>query len=119
MSTLSDNIRIMVHELDISQTDFAKSIGVTFNYVNMLINGKRHSMSYSLALLIQELFGYSINWILYNKGEKRLDMIKTPVSDHLKEMIHSFASEDIIRVYEYIAKVEHEEARKRKYGRMK
>jgi transcriptional regulator with XRE-family HTH domain len=65
---LSDRLRTVVCDLDISQTRFAETLGVSFTYINCLLNGKRGNISQSLALLIQKLYGYSAQWLLYEEG---------------------------------------------------
>ncbi|MDR2245334.1 MAG: helix-turn-helix domain-containing protein [Treponema sp.] len=65
---LSDRLRTVVCDLDISQTKFADTLGVSFTYINCLINGKRENLSQSLAILIQQLYGYSAQWLLYEEG---------------------------------------------------
>jgi transcriptional regulator with XRE-family HTH domain len=66
---LSDRIRTIVSDLDISQTQFADTLGVSFTYINCLINGKRGNISQSLAILIQKLYGYSAQWLLFDEGD--------------------------------------------------
>jgi plasmid maintenance system antidote protein VapI len=65
---LSDRLRTIVCDLNISQTKFADTLGVSFTYINCLINGKRGNISQSLAILIQVVYGYSAQWILYEEG---------------------------------------------------
>jgi transcriptional regulator with XRE-family HTH domain len=61
---------LVLKELNINQYEFAEQIGIGPNYLSMIINGKRVSISLSLAKLIQEMFGYSSVWLLEGMGEK-------------------------------------------------
>jgi transcriptional regulator with XRE-family HTH domain len=72
MTPVSDNLRTILSELNMSQKDFAQSVGTTFVYINMVVNGKRNSISSQLALLIEEKYGYSANWLLHTKGTKKI-----------------------------------------------
>lgn len=69
MSALSDRIRTILREQNIRQVDFARSLGVSANYVNLLVNGKKDTLSETLALLIQELYGYPAQWILNGRQD--------------------------------------------------
>jgi transcriptional regulator with XRE-family HTH domain len=61
-----------------SQKDFSESLGTSFGYINMVINGRRESISRQLALLIEEKYGYCADWILYNEGDKKYCPFKDP-----------------------------------------
>jgi plasmid maintenance system antidote protein VapI len=56
---LSDRLRTIISDLNISQTKFANTLSVSFTYINCLLNGKRENISQSLAILIQYIYGYS------------------------------------------------------------
>jgi transcriptional regulator with XRE-family HTH domain len=81
---LSDRLRTIIYDLNISQTKFATAPGVSFTYINCLINGRRGNISQSLALLIQLSFGYSVYWVLYGgsniikKNDTYFIVIKIP-----------------------------------------
>ncbi|GBU27248.1 hypothetical protein R84B8_00777 [Treponema sp. R8-4-B8] len=68
---LSDRIRTIVNEIGVSQKDFAKSINVTDSYISKLIRDES-GMANSTALLIEQLYGYSKEWILKGKDPKML-----------------------------------------------
>jgi DNA-binding XRE family transcriptional regulator len=88
----------MLFELDISQTRFAKEIGVSRPYINFILHDKRYKMSSRIANVIQENFGYSSRWILTGKGEK---MMPRQHFDFAKTV--AFLSADELRaVSEYI-----------------
>lgn len=67
---LGDRLRIILKERNIKQVDFARTLGVSANYINLLISGKRGPISDTLAKLIEETYGYSAQWIMTGDGEK-------------------------------------------------
>ncbi|BFH15019.1 helix-turn-helix domain-containing protein [Paenibacillus melissococcoides] len=66
---LKDRIRKIINDQNLKQKDFAESIKVTESYVSNMLSGKRSVISEALASLIQEKFGYSMQWILTGEGE--------------------------------------------------
>lgn len=68
--TLGERIKIILSERNIKQVDFAAALGVSANYVNQLVNGKKVNISDTLAKLIEETYGFSSQWIINGEGEK-------------------------------------------------
>lgn len=68
--TLGERIKIILSERNLKQIDFAETLGVSANYVNQLVNGKKLNISNTLAKLIEETYGYSTQWIITGEGEK-------------------------------------------------
>lgn len=68
--TLGDRLRIILKERNIKQIEFAKVLGVSANYISLLISGKRGPISDTLAKLIEETYGYSAQWVMNGEGEK-------------------------------------------------
>lgn len=68
--SLGERLRIILEERNIKQVDFAKTLGVSANYINLLISGRRGPISDTLAKLIEETYGYSAQWIMTGDGEK-------------------------------------------------
>jgi transcriptional regulator with XRE-family HTH domain len=119
-ANISDNIRIILNELNISQQNFAESVGTTNIYISMIIGGKRKVISQRLALLIQEIYGYSAEWILHGKGEKRLCPFKSKDADkEMKACLKELAPEEIKCVYRYILFLEENENSKRAKRKLK
>lgn len=67
---LSDRIRLMISENGLKQKEFSKSINVTESYISKLIKGES-GLSNSTALLMEERYGYSVDWIL-NGAEPKM-----------------------------------------------
>ena len=70
MKSLSNRIKMILDERKIKQVEFAKTLGVSSNYINQIVNGKKTNISDTLAKLIEERYGYSSCWILTGNGEK-------------------------------------------------
>jgi len=68
--TLGDRLPIILKERNVKQVEFAKVLGVSANYVSLLISGKRGPISDTLAKLIEETYGYSAQWVMNGEGEK-------------------------------------------------
>jgi transcriptional regulator with XRE-family HTH domain len=101
MTKVSGTIRTIIHELNVSQTAFAKSVGISTRYLAMLLSGERSSMSRPLALLIEQYFGYSADWILNGNGEKRPSPLKTDSQrySHIKKMPKKRKNTDLLINY--------------------
>jgi transcriptional regulator with XRE-family HTH domain len=78
METLADRMTLVLKELNVKQYEMAKQVGISANYLNLIVKGKRGSISLSLAKLIQELFGYSAVWLLEGTGKKMIGNRPTP-----------------------------------------
>lgn len=67
---LKDRLRTILDEQNIKQKDLADVIKVTESYVSNMLKGKRNNISESLALLLEQRYGYSSKWILTGEGER-------------------------------------------------
>ena len=70
MTSLSQRIKTILDERKIKQVEFARTLGISANYVNQIVNGKKENISDALSKLIEERYGYSADWILTGNGEK-------------------------------------------------
>ena len=85
--TLGQRIQAILAERKVKQVDFAKTLGISANYVNLLVNGKKTTISDTLAKLIEESYGYSSQWILTGDGAKlAVDEITADKSEVLKKI---------------------------------
>jgi transcriptional regulator with XRE-family HTH domain len=110
MSSVSDNLRTILSELNMSQIDFAKSVGASFGYINMVINSRRTSISRQFALLIEEKYGYSADWILHNEGDKKTSPFKNQKGyKEMKTQINQLSSEEMNHLFKYILFLEKKE----------
>jgi transcriptional regulator with XRE-family HTH domain len=101
---LSDRLRTIVSDLNISQTKFANALGVSFTYINCLLNGKRGNISQSLAILIQCIYGYSAQWILFEEGSvlKKIIQRTLKTRTRLISVLNTLTKEEIDMVIEHI-----------------
>lgn len=67
---LGQRVRTILNERHIKQVDFAKALGISANYVSLIVNDKKETISDTLAKLIEEQYGYAAQWILTGSGPK-------------------------------------------------
>jgi transcriptional regulator with XRE-family HTH domain len=101
---LSDRLRTIVSDLNISQTKFANTLGVSFTYINCLLNGKRENISQSLAILIQYIYGYSAQWILFEEGSVLKKIIRRSLKTRTRliTVLNTLTKEEIDMVIDHI-----------------
>ena len=71
-------MRLILDEQHIKQKDLACAIKVTESYVSNILKGKRCNISEALALLIEQTYGYSAQWVLTGKGEQYISKSNAP-----------------------------------------
>lgn len=69
-----DRIKLILQENKLKQKQFAAEIGVTESYISKLLKDPNIRLSQSLANLIEEKYGYNVDWIL-NEKEPKLKQI--------------------------------------------
>ncbi len=69
-----DRIRQILKENKLKQKQFASAIGVTESYISKLLKDPDIRLSQSLAVLIEEKYGYTAEWVL-NGTEPKLKQI--------------------------------------------
>jgi len=93
--TLGDRLRIVLKEHNLKQVEFAKALGVSANYVSLLISGKRGPISDTLAKLIEETYGYSAQWIMTGDGEKKASPSLSTVKAEFIKKIQKMPDDEI------------------------
>lgn len=93
--TLGDRIKIILSERSIKQVDFAAALGVSANYVNQLVNGKKTNISDTLAKLIEETYGFSAQWIMTGEGEKNTNSSLSSVKIEFIRKIQKMPEDEI------------------------
>lgn len=101
---LKDRLRIVLDEQNIKQKDLAETIKVTESYVSNMLKGKRNNISESLALLLEQKYGYSANWIL-NGIEPKRSKIKdlSPIQRKVISDIEQMDETDLAAVKAFIS----------------
>lgn len=107
--SLSDRIRIIISENGLSQKEFAKSINVTESYISKLIRGDS-GLSKSTATLIEERYGYNVNWIVDGteprmKQDGKMKEL-TPIQRQIIFDIQQMSERDLIAVKSFISTLE-------------
>lgn len=69
-----DRIRQILKENKLKQKEFASVIGVTESYISKLLKDTDIRLSQSLAVLIEEKYGYNAEWVL-NGTEPKLKQV--------------------------------------------
>lgn len=91
--TLGQRIQTILKEQKVKQVEFATTLGISANYVNLIVNDKKTTISETLAKLIEETYGYSYQWILKETGDKlsknNLTIEKNEIIKKIQKMSNS------------------------------
>ena len=63
-TTLADRLNQIVKEQGIKKSVFARSLGISKNYIYILTGGRATKISPTLAILIEQKYGYPAEWVL-------------------------------------------------------
>lgn len=69
-----DRIKLILQENNLKQKQLAAEIGVTESYISKLLKDPNIRLSQSLAVLIEEKYGYTAEWLL-DGAEPKLKQI--------------------------------------------
>jgi transcriptional regulator with XRE-family HTH domain len=90
-----------------SRIDFSKSVGTSFGYLNIVINGRRASISRQLALLIEEKYEYSADWLLHNEGDKKTNPFKSQkIYKEMRKQINQLSYSEMECLYRFVLSLE-------------
>ncbi|GHU81900.1 hypothetical protein FACS189415_1230 [Bacteroidia bacterium] len=81
-TTLDERIRRIIAETGLKKAAFARSLGVTPNYIYVLCGGRVKNISPSLAMLIEQKYGFPADWVA--TGETRTSEAARALSGRLK-----------------------------------
>lgn len=84
---LKDRFQLILNEQHMIQRDLAGALKVTESYVSNILKGKRRNISEPLALLIEQIYGYSAQWVLTGEGERSAYYEQTPELSPVKKKI--------------------------------
>lgn len=59
-------------ELGLTQKDMAAQLGISAQYLGLMERGEQ-AVSQPVAMKMEQLYGYRAEWILFEKGEPRVD----------------------------------------------
>ncbi|WP_343247971.1 helix-turn-helix transcriptional regulator [Diplocloster hominis] len=94
--TLGDRIKCILSEKNMKQVEFASTLGISANYVNQLVNGKKTNISETLAKLIEERFGYSAEWIINESGSKLASPTLSAIKKEFIRKIRKMPDEEVL-----------------------
>lgn len=100
--SLGQRVQIILKERKIKQVEFAKVLGISANYVNLIVNGKKETISDTLAKLIEETYGYSAQWILDGSGEKLSENELTAEKSEILKKIQKMSSSEVKAVLAFV-----------------
>jgi len=80
-----DRIKLILQENNLKQRQFASEIGVSESYISMLLKKPDINLSYSLAALIEEKYGYNTEWILHGTEPKLKQISKNKTLSELHQ----------------------------------
>ena len=103
--TLDQRIQTILKEQGIRQVEFAKALGISAAYVNLLVNGKKAAISEPLAMLIEERYGYAAQWVLDGSGAKRAAPLAAGRAA-LMEKLQTMSDEDLWAVAAFVHTLE-------------
>ena len=84
---LKDRIQLILNEQHMKQKDLANAMKITESYVSNMLKGKRCNISETLALLIEQVYGYSAQWVLTGEGDYRISKSDTPECSPAKKRL--------------------------------
>ena len=93
--SLGERIKTIMNERHIKQVEFAKTLGISANYVNLLVNNKKANISDPLAKLIEETYGYSACWLVKGVGNKYVDSSVSASKAEILKMIQVMTDSEI------------------------
>ena len=73
-----ERLKNIITELNISQKDFAETIGITTSGLSDILNGRTKGVTITLAYAIQAIYNIDAHWLLSGKGGMHL--LKTPLT---------------------------------------
>ena len=95
LDTLADRMRYLMKALKVKQKDFAKTCGVTENYISLLVTGRRTSISEPMYRLICQVYGVSETWLKTGSGEPfkgKEEEIKKDLQDKISVIMEAMSS---------------------------
>lgn len=104
--TLGQRIQTILKERNIKQVEFAKTLGISANYVNLIANGKKENISDTLVKLIEESYGYSTQWIIEGTGEKLSSNELTAEKAEILKKIQKMSDDEVYAVLAFVKTLE-------------
>lgn len=103
---LSERLKTILNENGLRQREFASTIGVTESYISRLLKGTHDKISESLALLIQERYGYSSKWIISGQGDKQAGHERTFIKEAAKKKVEALTEDEARAVIAFLNSID-------------
>lgn len=100
--SLGQRVQTILKERKIKQVEFARTLGISANYVNLIVNNKKETISDTLAKLIEESYGYSAQWVLNGSGEKLSSNELTAEKYEIIKKIQKMSTNEIKAVLAFV-----------------
>jgi len=104
--TLGERIKTILKERGIRQVEFAKVLGISANYVNLLVNDRKTKISDTLAKLIEETYGYPAEWLLEGVGERFSDTSVSASKSEILKRIQKMSDSEIKATLAFVKTLE-------------
>lgn len=104
--TLGERIKLILSERNMKQVEFAAALGVSANYVNQLVNGKKTTLSDTLAKLIEETYGYPALWVKTGEGEAHLSSPLTPLKLEFLKKVEKMPDDEVTALLAFVNSLE-------------
>jgi len=66
---ISERLKILINYMNLSQKDFAISIGLTPSSLNDILNGRTKNISKTLVIAIRYVYNINPSWLMTGEGE--------------------------------------------------
>lgn len=98
-TTLAERFRMILEEQHMKQTELAEALGVSANYISLLVNGRKEQISLTLAKLAEALFGYNADWVMSGAEPKsKTERLRRQAMERIMEM----DTDDLLKLNEFI-----------------
>lgn len=102
----SERFTHMISELNMTNRQFAKEIGVTESYISNIRRGHVHSISRRLADFIEDKYGYHAHWILKGSLPVKLPPNRENLQAELMACLRAMDGDDIQAFIHFIHKMD-------------
>lgn len=100
--SLGQRVKTILKEQKIKQVEFAKTLGISANYVNLIVNNKKNTISDTLAKLIEKSYGYSAQWVLNGSGEKLSLNELTAEKNEIIKKVQKMSNHEVLAVLAFV-----------------
>lgn len=102
----SERFTHMISELNMTNRQFAKEIGVTESYISNIRRGHVHNISRRLADFIEDKYGYHARWILKGTLPIKLPPNRENLQAELMACLRAMDGDDVQAFIHFIHKME-------------